>query len=781
MDLRIDTTDILGFRKVRQLIENETVSEAGRQRVAELMPLTNVSEVLVIQNGITALRMLIDRSDALPIQSFGDLRAEMGRCRVEGSYLPAEVLVAMGIILEQADQLRQFFRLHRDILKPVEYLIGRLDSLHPALRLIRRIVDPDGMVQDHASPELARIRSSMRHENHLLHRTTGRLMEAARTENWLHEENPTIREGRLVLPLRTEFKRKVQGVIHGQSATGATTYVEPLELLEINNRIIELEQDEKEEILRILIAVCGELRPYFPIVEHNIQILSELDWLNAAARFSRRFQATPPEIRTDDRRIRLIRARHPLLQLHKEVIPLDLDVPDGIRTVILTGPNAGGKTVAIKTVGLLCVMAMCGLPIPADEGSALPCFDSFLYDIGDQQSLEDDLSTFTSHMTHLRRFLEIATDRSLILIDELGTGTDPLEGAALGQVILEELIRRGATNFVTTHHNALKAFAETNPQVINAAMEFDSAGLKPTYRFQIGLPGSSYALAISRRIGIPEQLINRAHGIIGSEAVQLDQLLQEIETLKKNLRTEQEQIHIQRQKLAQLTAEYEEKTRLIRDREAQTDRRLAEQLEELVTASRARIEQTIRAIREQQAARTTIQEAHTVIEKVKAEAQIRRTRSAPRNSSQPGELTPGDWVRIDGISGCGQVIEISAGQKRVAIEVAGKTLWLQRETLHPIASPDKKSGSLIQTNLEPVTSFRLDLRGMRAEEAQTELIRYLDRVLLSGLNQIEIIHGKGTGALQKIVWDVLRTFRGVKSYEFDHFDRGGTGATIVHL
>ncbi|HPB00105.1 MAG TPA: endonuclease MutS2, partial [Candidatus Marinimicrobia bacterium] len=425
-------------------------------------------------------------------------------------------------------------------------------------------------------------------------------MNYARDQQWLHEDQATIRDGRLVLPLRVESKRKINGVIHGQSATGATVYVEPLEIVEINNALKELELAEKEEIERILRQTTDKMRPDFSPLQKNIQILAELDLYNACARFGQKFKCTPPIIAENNDFV-LRQARHPLLALHKEVVPLDFELANDVRAVVISGPNAGGKTVAMKTVGLLSQMAMSGLPIPAEEESRLPLITRFLADIGDQQSLENDLSTFSSHINNMKYFLETADDRTLVLIDELGTGTEPTEGAALGQAILTELIAAGSLIIVTTHHNALKEFAQKQPGAINAAMEFDMVTLAPTYRLQIGLPGSSYAFEISNRLGLPAKVVDNARQIVGEESVRLTNLLREVEQLRSEVEKDKKIISQNKKTLDKLVTEYNNKLNTLREKAERADTELARQLEELVNESRRRIENAVKEIREQAA------------------------------------------------------------------------------------------------------------------------------------------------------------------------------------
>ncbi|RKY56659.1 MAG: hypothetical protein DRP89_00970, partial [Candidatus Neomarinimicrobiota bacterium] len=664
--MKFDTKDSLGFDKICEIIAKETESEAGSSRVGNLKPLSNLNEIIVQQDRISALRNLLNNSDDLPISDFQDIREDLKRCKVSGSYFSAEKLIQIGEILRQSDIIRQYFRTHKETLRALEFLITGFSPLNPVYKLINRIVDEDARIQDRASQELAGIRRDTQREMRQLHRAIARLMEKARSENWLHEENPTIRDGRLVLPLRTEYKRKVRGIIQGQSATGATTFVEPMEIVEINNRLKELEQEEKEEILKILRQITEEIRPYFPELEQNIVILIELDFIRACAKFSKKFKCSPPTISEQDRKIVLINSKHPLLTLIKKVVPLNLSLPDGVSSMIITGPNAGGKTVAMKTVGLLSVMAMSGLHIPADEGSHIPFFDKFLVDIGDLQSIENDLSTFSSHVSNLKTFLDRATHQSLVLIDELGTGTEPVEGSALGQAVLERLVEKRAFTIVTTHHNSLKAFADKNPEVVNAAMEFNTETLSPTYRLCLGFPGSSYALEISKRLGLPNKVINRARNIMGDDSVKLESLLLEAENLKIKLE-EKNKIAAQNKKtLDKIISEYESRLVSIRQKHDKMDKELAKELEKIAGESRSQIEAAVKEIRERDADKESIVNAKKIVEGIKQNAQkLKKVQKRTGYSKeQEKEITVGSWVKVENLDDLGQVVKTSAKSKR---------------------------------------------------------------------------------------------------------------------
>ncbi len=774
----------LDFGRVVALIANETLSEPAKSRTAELAPFSIVSDAILQMERIAALRQLFERNSQFPIEPFEDIRTDLKRCRIKGSFLPVEVLVRIIAILRQSKNLRQYHQQNKELLRPLSGLMIKINPLDQQYRQIQRVINDEGLVKDTASPDLARIRKQIHQTVLHLQREIDRVMLQARKEGWLHEDNATIRDGRFVLPLRSESKRKVKGIIHGQSATGATSYIEPLSVVEINNSLKELEIEETAEIQRILQALTDELRPFFDDLELNVEILVELDFLSACARFSRRFKCTVPKISSDDRRIILKNARHPVLSLVKKVIPLNVSIDSQTHCVIITGPNAGGKTVAMKTIGLLGIMAASGLPIPADDDSRLPCFDQFLIDIGDQQSLEDDLSTFTSHVANLKQFVMSATDKSLVLIDELGTGTDPLEGAALGQAVLEELTVRKTFCVVTTHHSGLKAFADKFDGVMNAAMEFDTDRLIPTYRLQLGLPGSSYALEIAKRMGLDDSVIQRARDLMGTDQVKLENLLLEVETLKSQIEKENRSVQQNKKTLDKLITEYESKVSSIREKHDDMDQKIAEELERLVKESRSKIEHVVKDIREKVASRETIIEAQKTLENIKKVASKRIPKKQKTVAQKiTGNIAVNSWVTVDGISGMGQVVEIQDNKKKAAVSINGKLLWVTLGSLHPAKKEQKltEPRAIIGVQSSEIASYKLDLRGMRLEEARDALERFIDRALLSGLNQIQIVHGKGTGALQKMTHDVLKSTPGIRKFNFENFDRGGTGATIVEL
>ncbi|MBN2281247.1 MAG: endonuclease MutS2 [Candidatus Marinimicrobia bacterium] len=776
--------DNLGFEKLLDIISRKAISESGQQLVYQIHPLDDLGQISDRQQKITELRNLIDKDIDIPLAEFDDIRQEVLRCKVENTYFSTDILHAIRMILSQVSAIKKHYQNHKDGMKHLTEIIGRLNSMNSVKSRIAFILNDENEVRDTASPALAEIRKNIARLMSKLESEMDRMLAVAARENWLFEPNPTIRNGRLVLPLKSEAKRKINGVVHGRSTTGNIVYLEPLVAVEINNKLKDLEDDEKEEIRRILVQITDFIRPEFYDLNNNILLLSELDCLRSCAIFSREFDGAPPIISREDREFDLRNARHPLLMQVTDVVPLNFNIRPEIKVVLITGPNAGGKTVAMKTVGLLAKMAMAGLHIPADMESKVPFFDTFHIDIGDFQSIEDNLSTFSSHIAHLVNFLKAMGKTSLILIDELGTGTDPIEGASLGQAILEKFSERGAFTIATTHHSSLKAFADSCDFVSNAAMDFDTDHLSPTYKFRAGMPGSSYALEIARRMGLDKDIIERASNIIGKDQLNLEKLLIEIDREKTELEKKKFELERNKKTLDKLVEDYNTKLKAIRKKEEKIVSQQENKLEELLLETRAKIENTVREIKESNAQKESIKKAKTEIEKLeeqvkkdKEKKQIKKERIA-----QKQEFHVGQWVELIGFGTLGVVLKLQKNSRKVSVDIEGKTLWVDKVSLKPAEKePEKEDFNRIthSVKMDMDITYRLDIRGMRYDEAEAEVIKYLDKALLSGLSQVEIIHGKGTGALQTMTQNLLKNYPGVREYFFDSIERGGAGATIV--
>ncbi|MCF7885334.1 MAG: endonuclease MutS2 [Candidatus Marinimicrobia bacterium] len=782
-----NSTEKLAFDKLLALIAERAMSEPGRKLVEDIRIYNNIPEITQQQQKISSIKTLIEEGQDLPPLNVSDLSQEIERCKVEGTFFTVEALNEIYKLIRAGIEIKDFYRNHKKSMQAVSSIAARIASYPDLIEAIEKVVDEKGEIKDKASKKLKKIRRDKVQAEQNLRAEVNRAMQKARDNNWLHEKNPTIRNGRYVLPLKAKAKRKVKGIVHGESGSGATTYVEPISVIEVNNELKDLEQQEKNEIRRILIELTSKIRPVFTNLERNIKLIAELDKIRASAVFAIEFNCHPPQVYPDDEKdqgIVLRNAKHPLLSLRKDVVPLNFEPPENIRTVIITGPNAGGKTVAMKTVGLLSKMAMCGLHIPADAQSKIPYLDQFLMDIGDRQSIEDDLSTFSAHISSLKKMLHQATENTLVLIDELGTGTDPLEGSSLGQAILEELLKIGAYTITTTHHSSLKAFGDKNEKVVNAAMEFNTRTLNPMYRLSIGLPGSSYALEIANRLGIDEKIINRARELMDSDTVKLENLLMEVEEEKAELEKEKKKLSRRKKTLDKVVDNYDNRVASIKEKEKKLDSALSEELEKVVKESRARIEKAIKDIREQKADKKTIKKAQKTVKKIQKKATKKKKKVEKKTKpkitvDEKKKIEPGNWVKIEPFNQVGQIKEIRG--KKVSVDIDGKMMQVRKDNLVPIKPPKKERESTTEVNVEANTTaeLSLNLRGLRYEEARAQLIRYLDRVVMSGLNEVEIVHGKGDGVLRKMTHDVLSNNPNVTDYYHRKPRAGGTGVTVV--
>ncbi|MFP4548550.1 MAG: endonuclease MutS2 [Fidelibacterota bacterium] len=780
----MNRNDNLKFERILELIARQALSSSGRELIESIQPLQDLDKILDRQNKITALRNLLDVDEDIPLSGFNDLREELARCKVENTYFSTDTLHHLRLILDQVRHIRKHYQKHKAELQPLDSIMSQLTTLNPVKSRITNILTDDNEIRDTASAKLADIRSNISRLMTKLEKEMDRMMGIAAKGNWLFESNPTIRNGRLVLPLKAEAKRKIKGVVHGRSTASNIVYLEPMVMVEINNKLKDLEDDEKDEIRKILIKITDTIRPYFQDISNNIYNLSQLDCLRSCAQFSREFNSSQPIISKEDREFELRGARHPLLALVTEVVPLDFKINAKTKVVLITGPNAGGKTVAMKTVGLLMKMAMAGLHIPAEVESKIPFFDTFHADIGDFQSIEESLSTFSSHISHLVDFLDHMTPYTLILIDELGTGTDPIEGSSLGQAILEKFSEKNAFTIATTHHSSLKAFADNTDYVMNAAMDFDTDNLSPTYKFRAGMPGSSYALEIARRMGLDKKIIERATNIIGKGQVKLEKLLIEIDREKTELEKKKKDLDRNKKTLDKLVEEYNSKLKSIRKKESRIIDQKEDKLEELLNEARSKIENTVREIKETNARKDTIKKARTEVENLEKRVEKKKAKKQleKRRKTSKEELKQGQWIELKGFGKEGVVLQVQKNSSKVSVDIDGKTLWVDRSNIKPIQKKQTKTDfNRINhsVNYDSDVNYKLDLRGMRYDEAETELTKYLDKALLSGLSEVQIVHGKGTGALQQMTQNLLRDYPGVREYFFDNIDRGGAGATIV--
>lgn len=791
---------LLELDRLLEFCSQEASSELGRNRVLNSEPLEDIETVRKELNLVGEMVRLLEET-SFPIQGLRDVSAAIKKLEPTGGVLDRDEYLPLRDMLTISTGVKKFFLERKEGFEGLKVLASQLGNFRDLITQIDKVFDINGEIKDSASPDLRRIRRQKDGETQRLHKTLEVILERWNKQKMTQEDSLSWRGNRLLIPVKAEHRGRAEGVVQDESSSGATVFVEPLEAVTIGNAIRRLENEEIREINRLLAELCDKIRTRLPEISTSLEILSQFDHIYARARFARRLKCTCPTM-TDDPYLKLVEAKHPLLALKSQreafaegvkVVPLTLTLGGEEGSIlVITGPNAGGKTVALKTVGLLCLMASCGLHVPAADGTTLPMLGAVHCDIGDPQSLDQDLSTFSSHMLRLKSLLEDERRPKLVLLDEIGASTDPAEGSAIARAALSELRRQGALAVVTTHQGTLKVFAHETNGIFNGSMEFDQKTLRPTFRFRAGLPGSSYALEISERVGLPMVLLSTARQLLGEETNRLEDLLARLNEslrLSEEARryaelkfTEQEALSkLYRQRLDELSKSQKEKLR-----------QAAQEAKKLLDEANRRVESAVKAIREQEASRESIKAAHEVIkqEKEKIEQTLERTALQPdRNGAETFE-TPGvqvgDWVKLEGLKEPVRVLALRKNGEEAKLEVGGVHLWMDTFKLKPSRPPEKTP---MKTDVKVTISdearsrpgYELDLRGMTGEEAVFAVEKYLSDCAVSGWKSVRIIHGKGTGVLRARVRELLERYPDVKSYRYGRPEEGEFGVTIVEL
>ncbi len=774
----------LEFARLRTHIAGHCASLFGRERVEQLSPSPMFALVRDELARVDEMQALIEADDAPPLDALEDMRPALHRAAKAGSMIASEDFLEILRLLIAGRKLKSFFAKRSERFP----LLGQLaETLHEDKLLefhIDRVVDQEGKVKDTASKELRMLRREIIEKSGQLRRRMEAILKRVSEDEMVMEELVTMRDGRMVLPVKTEYKRQIQGFVHSSSASGQTVYIEPTETLDLNNEIRDLQFAEIREVAAILTDLTDRLRNAVQQLLHSTTLIGELDSLYARARYGHAVLGASPKVKLDGA-LSLQHARHPLLLLHKkmkDVIPLDLVLGEDATTIIITGPNAGGKSVTMKTVGLMVLMVQSGIPVPCDAKSEFPVYSDVHVDIGDEQSLENDLSTFSSHISRLARIVDDAGEKSLVLIDEIGTGTDPSEGSALGAAILERLTHARAHVIATTHHGMLKAFAHEQAGMQNAAMEFDLHTLEPTYVFRSGLPGSSYAFEITRRHGMDPSIIARARDIGGTQSDALEQLLAEVERQSQELGIRLRRTEQQEERSTALAAEYEQKLKAMKQEAKELKRHSLEEAERILLEANATVEEAIRGIREEQASKEAIRLAHERVEKTKAQVaeelrELRPVSDGSTGSSLPirsgDEVVMRDSPATKGVALSDPVrgkVEVAFGSLRISVGL---------ERLQRVAAQQAKEFASTQHVEEPLEKNEIDVRGMYGDEAIREIDRFLYQAWTTGLRRVDIIHGKGTGALRQRVHAYLRDIPFVEEYMIGEWNEGGSGMTKV--
>ena len=822
----------IGFDQIRQLLKEKCLSTLGEERVTDMTFSDQHDKVEELLNQVMEFVRIIQEEDSFPDQFFFDVRPSLKRVRIEGMYLDEQELFDLRRSLETIRDIVRF--LHRneeeeesDCPYPsLKRLAGDIAVFPQLIGKIDSILNKYGKIKDNASTELVRIRRELASTMGSISRSLNSILRSAQSEGYVDKDVvPTMRDGRLVIPVAPGLKRKIKGIVHDESASGKTVFIEPAEVVEANNRIRELEGDERREIIRILTEFSNVLRPSIPEILQSYEFLAEIDFIRAKSYFAIQTNALKPALE-NEQLLDWTMAVHPLLQLSlskhgKKVVPLDIELNQKQRILIISGPNAGGKSVCLKTVGLLQYMLQCGMPVPMHERSHAGIFSNIFIDIGDEQSIEDDLSTYSSHLTNMKVMMKSCDGHSLILIDEFGGGTEPQIGGAIAEAVLKRFNQKKTFGVITTHYQNLKHFAEDNEGVVNGAMLYDRHLMQALFQLQIGNPGSSFAVEIARKIGLPEDVIADASEIVGSEYINADKYLQDIVRDKRYWEGKRQTIRQREKHMEETIARYQTEMEELQKSRKEIIRQAKEEAERLLQESNARIENTIRAIKEAQAEkektrlvrqelndfRASVNELASKeqedkiarkMEKLK-EKQNRKKEKKQVSESQtpsphPPKITPitiGEHVKIKGQSAIGEVLEINGKNTAVvgfgSIKTTVKLDRLERTNAAPQKQePAKSTFVSSQTHdqmYEKKLGFKqdIDVRGMRGDEALQAVTYFIDDAILVGMGRVRILHGTGTGILRTLIRQYLDTVPGVRHFADEHVQFGGAGITVVDL
>ena len=824
----------IGFDQIRQLLKKNCSSSLGQEKVDELAFLTNFDALLEQLDRGDEFRRILVQEQTFPESHYLDVRPALKRLRIEGTWMDEAELFDLRRSLESIYKIVRFFAPDSEGNTPyprLSALAGQTFVYPEVLKKIDGILSKFGKILDNASPELSRIRRELTQTMSGLSRRLNQIMKQAQSEGIVEKDaSPSMRDGRLVIPVSPMYKRKIRGIVHDESATGKTVFIEPEELVEANNKIRELENEERREVIRILITFSDGIRPLAEEMVSSYSFLGEIDFVRSKARFALEINAIRPRME-DEPSLDWVKAVHPLLMLslrkqHKDVVPLTLTLNAVNRILIISGPNAGGKSVCLKTVGLLQYMVQCGLMIPLHDSSRVGWFERLFIDIGDEQSIENDLSTYSSHLLNMKYFLRYSQGNTLLLIDEFGSGTEPKIGGAMAEACLDRYNSQGAYGVITTHYSNLKHYADEHEGLLNGAMLYDRHEMRPLFVLETGRPGSSFAIEIARKIGLPEEVIAEASAKVGSDYIDMDKFLQDIVRDKRYWENKRQSIRQQEKKLAELTERYETDLSEMNKQRKEIISKAKTDASQILNDSNALIENTIRGIKEAQAEKERTKELRKELQGFKDSVSIepsasevesealnqkrldnkidkirRREEEKVRRASGTVEkvkevpLKPSpkvfalkDTVRIKGQTAVGTILEMKGLKAVIGFGSVKSTVLLellehakfQKEKENPYTTLGRRTSDEIR---EKKLQFKqdIDVRGQRGDEALQTVMYYVDDAIMTGVSRIRILHGTGTGALRQLIRQYLGTVPGVKKYGDEHIQFGGAGITVVDL
>lgn len=777
--------ETLEFEKVKQMIQQFVVTAQGKEELARLVPDNQLQKITnALQETEDGLKVQRLRG-GIPIPKLENIRPHMKRIEI-GADLNGVELAQVSRVLSTTSELARFI----DDLKDSKIEFNRLYMWAEQLvtipvlsRRLKEAIDEDGRVTDDASPELKIIRQNIRRSEQTVREQLDSIVRG-KNAKYLSDAIITMRNDRYVIPVKQEYRGVFGGVVHDQSASGQTLFVEPKQIVDLNNRLRQYQIAERNEVQRILSELSAELVPHRQEIIHNAYVIGQMDLMNAKARFGKEIKAIVPTI-SEENYVVLKQARHPLIDQEK-VVPNDISIGEGYQAIVITGPNTGGKTITLKTLGLLQLMGQAGLPIPVDEESQIGIFEEVFADIGDEQSIEQSLSTFSSHMTNTVEILSKVNEKSLVLFDELGAGTDPQEGAALAIAILDDLGKKSAYVMATTHYPELKIYGYNRANTINASMEFNVDTLSPTYHLLIGVPGRSNAFEISSRLGLAQEVIDEAKQLIDDESQDLNEMISDLETRRKMAETEYLEMRHYVEEAEALQANLKEAySYFFEEREKELEK-AKKKANEVVSEAEEKAEKIIADIRkmQQQIGQTNVKE-HQLIDAKSQLADLHQEETLRKNkvlqkAKQQKILKVGDEVLVTTYGQRGTLLKKNGNQWQVQIGIL--KMNVSEDDLTPVApekEPKQRVVHAVRSESSSHVANQLDLRGKRYEEALNEVDQYLDSAILAGYPQVTIVHGKGTGALRQGITEYLKNHRSVKSFEFAPANQGGNGATIV--
>lgn len=778
----------LGFLEIKELLQGKCLSEMGRSMVAKIQPLRQFQQIDMFLRQTHEFKEILENDSPLPIDHIYPIKKYAEKARVEGVGLTEEEFFQVLLSIKTVFTIINYFKEREGVYSSLETLFDYLPVERAIVREIEGVIDGKGKMRPNASVLLQQLSNDIHRAEADARKRMNQLYKEAQNQGWTSEGSLTYRDGRLCIPLLAENKRKIKGFVHDESSTGQTVFLEPEEVFHLNNNIRDLEFARRREKLRILIELTDSLRPNIPLLLSYHDLLGKFDFIRAKALFAIETASTMPELQKTAS-LELINAEHPLLSLSfkkekKTVVPLNIKIDEQQRVIVVSGPNAGGKSVALKTTALLQLMAQSGLLIPADAESKVGIFRQYFVDIGDDQSIESDLSTYSAHLTKMRYFLEHADQRALVLIDEFGTGTDPQFGGAIAEAVLEGLNKKKIRGVITTHYSNLKSFASRSAGVENASMLFDNSAMRPLYILQIGKPGSSYAFEIAQKTGLPRGIIDLAKEKVGEQQKKVEHLLVDLEREKKGIHEAKREIDKKERELTRIQEESKALQSYLEENKNSILRQAKIEAQQILKGANKLIENTISEIKESQADKSKTKELRKKLEAELAKTRVDKPVKRSSASVMKQEIEVGDWVRVVDSGTIAQVLEVARGNVILAfgeLRSVMKRNRVERVPNREVPKSVRKSHSSQTTEILAEFNPEIDVRGQRTEDAIYEIDKYLDKAIMLGFPSLKIIHGKGDGILRKMIRGHLRQYPQVNRMEDEHPDRGGDGITYVFL